>query len=70
MNIGLLEQKVEDKGLKFKFLAEKLGISQGAFIRKRNGDIPWKVSEINILTEMLSLTVSERDDIFGLESPK
>ena len=70
MNDILFRQKVSDSGYKYQFLCGKLGISQAGLSKKRKGKIPYKVNEINILTDLLGLTVAERDDIFGLESPK
>lgn len=70
MNETLFSQKVKDNGLKYSFIAHKLGISENGLIKKRKGIIPFKVSEINLLTGLLSLSASERDTIFGLESPK
>ena len=70
MNDLLFRAKVKDSGYKYKFICEKIGVSQGALIKKRKGKIPFKVNEINVLTELLGLTVPERDDIFGLKSPK
>ena len=70
MNDLLFQQKVRDNGLKYKFICEKLGISDGALIKKRKGIIPWKVIEINGLVELLHLSARERDDIFDLASTK
>lgn len=68
MNDLMFEQKVQENGLKFKFLAHKIGITEFGLIKKRKGQIPWKVSEINTLSELLHLTENERDVIFGLKS--
>ena len=70
MNEELFEQKVKESGLKYSFIAQKLGITEFGLIKKRQGKIPFKVSEINIITEILHLTASERDTIFGLISTK
>jgi len=70
MDIKLFKQKVEENGLKYKYIAGKLGISENGLIKKRNGIIPWKIVEVNTLTALLHLSASERDAIFGLESPK
>ena len=70
MNKLLFDEKVKSKGTKYKFLAEKLGITETGLIKKREGVIPFKVCEINALTDLLSLTADERDIIFGLTSPK
>lgn len=70
MNDELFKRKVRENGLKYKFLADKIGVTEFGLLKKRNGSIPWKVSEINILTALLHLTTRERDTIFDLESPK
>ena len=70
MNDLLFRQKVKESGYKYSFISEKMGVTDAALIRKRKGIIPFKVNEINTLTELLGLTVAERDDIFGLKSPK
>lgn len=70
MNDLLFRQKVRDSGYKYKHISDKIGITHEALIKKRKGIIPFKVCEINILTELLGLSVAERDDIFGLKSPK
>jgi len=70
MNDVLFRQKVRDSGYKYKFICEKLGISQNGLIKKRKGKIPYKVNEINLLADLLGLTVAERDEIFDLKCPK
>ena len=70
MNKILFKQKVRESGYRYQFLCDKLGISNQGFAKKRNGTIPFKVNEINTLTELLGLTADERDDIFGLISTK
>ena len=70
MDRKLLEDKIEQSGLKYTFIAQKLDITEFGLIKKRQGAIPFKIPEINILTDLLHLTVEERDAIFGLTSPK
>lgn len=70
MNDVLFRQKVHDSGYKYKFICDKIGLSNEGLLKKRKGIIPFKVNEINALTELLNLSVPERDDIFGLTSPK
>lgn len=70
MNDVLFHQKVKENGLKFHFISEKLGISDNGLIKKRKGLIPFKVCEINIITDLLRLSASERDDIFDLKSSR
>ena len=68
MNDELFREKVKESGLKFNYIAHKIGITEFGLIKKRRGKIPFKVSEINALTELLNLTEKERDAIFRLES--
>lgn len=70
MNDIMFQQKVQDSGLKYKFICDKLGISSEGLIKKRKGIIPFKVNEINLITELLCLTAKERDNIFELTSSK
>ena len=64
------DQKVADSGYKFDFISKQLGITEFGLIKKRKGTIPFKVDEINKLTELLHLTAPERDAIFDLKSTK
>ena len=70
VNEKLFNQKVEDNGVKYNFLSQKLGITPYGLIKKRKGQIPFKVNEINILSELLHLSASERDEIFDLKSSR
>lgn len=70
VNEALFTQKVEDNGVKYNYLSQKLGITPYGLIKKRKGLIPFKVCEINILSEILHLTAQERDEIFDLKSSK
>lgn len=70
INEALFDQKVDESGYKFKFIAKQLGITEFGLIKKRKGIIPFKVNEIKILTPLLNLTDEERDDIFDLKSSK
>lgn len=64
MDKVLFDSKVSEQGLKYTFIAEKLGISEQALTRKRKGIIPFKVREIKILKPMLDLTDKETIRIF------
>lgn len=70
VNETLFNQKVSESGYKFNFISKQLGITEFGLIKKRKGTIPFKVDEINKLTELLHLTASERDAIFDLKSTK
>ena len=70
VNDSLFTKKVDDNGIKFGYISDKLGITRYALIKKRKGLSPFKISEINQITELLHLSADERDDIFGLRSPQ
>ena len=70
MNDLLFRQKVKDSGYKWKYICEKLGISESALIKKRKGILQYKVNEVNAVVEILGLTVAERDDIFDLKGTR
>ena len=60
----LLDSKITECGLKYTFIADKLGISEAALVKKRQGNIPFKVSEIKILKKLLNLSDREVSKIF------
>lgn len=64
INEELFNQKVEENGLKYRFLSQKLGITEFGLIKKRKGLIPFKANEITILSDLLKLSESERNNIF------
>lgn len=59
-----LRQKVQESGLKYKFLAQKLNLSPYALLQKIENDTEFKASEIYILQELLNLTTEEKEQIF------
>jgi predicted transcriptional regulator len=64
-----LKKVIAEKGLMHKAVAEKLGISPYGFALKLNGTTDFKVSEMNRVCEVLSLTSEERNRIFfGVDS--
>ena len=64
-DIDALRKRVEDSGLKQKFIYDKLGISKNAWRYKRNGERPFTVEEIQKLCEILNITsLREKNDIF------
>lgn len=61
----LLEQKIEESGLKRSFIYEKLGISRYAWSKRRSKSSDFTASEILTLCEILHITkLSEREQIF------
>lgn len=67
-NTALLREKILQSGLKYKFLAGKLGLSEYGFRRKVNNLSEFKAREIEELSCLLVLTKSERDQIFFYRS--
>lgn len=59
-----LRARIEAKGLKFKAIAENLGITPYCLQRKINNENEFKVSEVDKLSSMLGLTLSEKEAIF------
>ena len=59
-----LRARIEAKGLKFKAIAENLGITPYCLQRKINNENEFKVSEVDKLASMLGLTLSEKEAIF------
>lgn len=66
MDMELLQKKIEDSGLKQKYLAEQLGISRFGFAEKMKNPDRWKVVEVVKMTKVLNLSKSESKKIFGL----
>lgn len=63
-NGSLLKNVINDSGVKLKFIALQLGLSEYGLRRKIDGVSEFKNSEIVAITELLSLTVSQRENIF------
>ncbi len=58
-----LRECIENRGMSMKFVAEKSGIlRETLYNRLRTGD--FKISEISALSNVLSLSRDERDEIF------
>lgn len=63
-NAEMLRKKMEESGVSYTFLADKLGISRQGLYNKIDNKSEFKASEISIATEVLHLTRKERDEIF------
>lgn len=59
-----LRNRIEASGLKYKYIAQKLGISAYALQLKIDNDSEFKVSEVDALATLLGLTLLEKDAIF------
>lgn len=60
----MLRDRINSLGLKYKYIASVLGISTYALQMKIDNDSEFKVSEVNSLSEILGLTLKEKDMIF------
>jgi transcriptional regulator with XRE-family HTH domain len=64
-NTELFKQKVKNSGLKYTYLAKKLGLSREGLSKKINNETEFKASEISILcAELKIVTPKEKDSIF------
>ena len=56
VNRKLLRERIDAKGIKIRFIADKLGISHQSMYDKVNGRTEFKESEIAILIDILDLS--------------
>lgn len=63
-NTELLRHKIDSSGYKIRFIAEKIGLTYQGFLKKINGESEFKASEIQGLSTFLSLSNTEREQIF------
>lgn len=63
-NLQLLNQAIADRGLKQRFIAGKMGITEVTLSNKLNGNKEFTVNEANALSAILLLSRKERDSIF------
>ena len=64
LEIELLKKKIEDSGIKMTALAEKTGILRETLYNRLNENGEFKASEIVALTNVLNLSVEDREKIF------
>lgn len=60
----LLREIIQEKGLKYQFLAKKMGLTPYGLSLKIDNENEFKASEISILSNLLDLTQDVRDKIF------
>lgn len=63
-NTQLLDERIEQSGLKVGFITEKLGLSRNGFDKKKKGKTPFRAAEIYVLCDLLKLSEEDRQDIF------
>ena len=61
-----LEEAIAKSGLKKSFIAERIGLSRAGLGQKIAGKTEFTASQIVAITQLLQLTVDERDQIFLL----
>lgn len=64
MNSMLLTFKVDNSCFTKSEIAEKLGLTRQSFYNKLNGKREFKVSEIQMLAQVLNLSEVEKNNIF------
>ncbi len=61
---SLLDNAIENSGLRIAYIVEKLGISRQAFDSKRKGRYAFRQSEVYVLCDLLNLDDEKRALIF------
>ena len=64
ISTDLLDESINQSGLKVGFIVDKLGLSRQAFDRKRKGEIAFRQSEVYVLCDLLKLDASKGKEIF------
>lgn len=64
MNLKLLDKKIKSSGITIVHLAKSMDISRGALYNKLNGTTEFKVSEANLIFDILKLSKAEKEEIF------
>lgn len=65
-----IEKKIEEKGIKKKFFAEKLGVAPSYLNTKIQKPEKFTAEEISKVIEILNLTRKEIQEIFKIEIKK
>ena len=64
-NTELLNQRIDESGLKKSYIAKALGIRTDTLSRKINNEREFKASEINTLCDVLGIeSLEEKEHIF------
>ena len=64
VKLDLLNNRIKDSGMTVVSIAEKTGVSRETLYNKLNGIVDFKASEILSISDVLRLSVKERDEIF------
>lgn len=69
VDTALLNEKIEQSGLKVNYIVDALGISANAFYKKKDNRTPFRKSEIYVICDLLKITdTGEKMKIFYSES--
>lgn len=63
-NTKMLLKKLNENGLKMSYIAKELGLTPYGFSKKVYNESEFKASEIVKCSELLRLSLQERDSIF------
>lgn len=64
INTQLLDTKIKESGLKYRYLASELGLSEQAFNLKRRGRSPFRKLEKERLCELVNISSADAIYIF------
>ena len=59
-----LRRRIEESGLKYGYIAKQIGITCYTFQMKIDNDSEFRVSEVDKLSEILGLSLADKDAIF------
>lgn len=66
-NTKLLRERIDASGLKFKYIADQLGITTRALLMKIENQTEFKPSEIKRLSELLGIETPEEQILIFLQ---
>ena len=64
MNLEKLKEKIKEKGIKYNYLANILGIDKNTFSRKIKGKTSFTLEEIKTISKIINLNDNEKLIIF------
>jgi hypothetical protein len=64
INTQLLDAKIKESGLKYRYLASELGLTEQAFSLKRRGRSPFRKLEKEKLCELVNISSADALYIF------
>ena len=64
VNTQLLDERIEQSGLKVGYIVDTIGLSRNGFDKKRKGKIPFRTAEIYVLSDLLKLSDDDKASIF------